>query len=58
LEADDLQFAEFTFDHTVNGVVESQGRYIDDRWCTVVETNEVERLQEVLSYRKRWIERS
>jgi hypothetical protein len=38
---DDPQFADFTFDHTVNGVIEAQGEEYSDRWRLVVENNRV-----------------
>jgi hypothetical protein len=35
------QFADFTFDHVVNGAIEAQGEDPDDKWRLVVEDNEV-----------------
>lgn len=35
------QFADFTFDHVVNGTIEAQGEEPDDRWRLVVRDNEV-----------------
>jgi hypothetical protein len=35
------QFAGFTFDHVVNGVIEAQGEDPDDKWRLVVEDNNV-----------------
>lgn len=38
---DHRQFAEFTFDHHVNGMIEAQGEDPDDRWRLVVTDNVV-----------------
>jgi hypothetical protein len=57
-KTEDPQFAEFTFDHTVKGIVEAQGRDIADRWCIVVKNNKVERLEGLFSYRQRQIGRN
>lgn len=37
----DPQFAEFTFNHVVNGVIEAQGEDADDRWDLIVSDNAV-----------------
>lgn len=34
-------FEEFTFDHTLNGVIEAQGEDPEDRWRLLVEDNKV-----------------
>lgn len=40
-KGDDPQFAEFTFDHVVNGTIAAQGEESDDRWDLIVEDNVV-----------------
>lgn len=35
----DPQFAEFSFDHVLNGEIEAQGEDPDDKWLLVVERN-------------------
>ena len=39
--SDDLQFENFTFDHTVSGIIDAQGENKGDRWRLIVENNEV-----------------
>jgi hypothetical protein len=41
-KTDDPQFADFTFDHVVNGTVEAQGERAHDRWRIVVSDNVVD----------------
>jgi hypothetical protein len=35
------EFARFTFDHTLNGVIEAQGEFPEDRWILAVDNNEI-----------------
>lgn len=44
-QVDDPQFEEFTFDHTVNGIIEAQGEDPQDRWNLVVKDNEVKTVE-------------
>ena len=46
----DPQFGEFTFDHTVNGMIEAQGEDRDDLWRLVVADNVVSRIDAVISW--------
>ncbi|WP_017593775.1 hypothetical protein [Nocardiopsis potens] len=40
------EFARFTFDHSVSGVIEAEGEDFEDRWRLVVEDNRVTRVEE------------
>ena len=40
-ESRDPQFADFTFDHVVNGIIEAQGEDPDDRWRIEIFDNSV-----------------
>lgn len=46
----DPQFANFTFNHTVNGVIDAQGEDPDDRWQLHVVENYVTTKQAVISF--------
>jgi hypothetical protein len=39
--SNDPQFADFSFDHICNGIIEAQGEDPDDRWRLVVDNNNV-----------------
>ncbi|MFW5419232.1 hypothetical protein J0910_21675 [Nocardiopsis sp. CNT-189] len=40
------EFAGFTFDHSVSGVIEAEGEDLEDRWHLVVADNRVTRVEE------------
>ena len=48
--ADDPQFADFTFDHVVNGHIDAEGEDSGDVWRLVVRDNVVSRVNGVITY--------
>ena len=44
------QFAAFTFNHVVNGVIDAQGERPEDRWRLVVKDNVVSRIDAVVTF--------
>ena len=43
-------FEAFTFDHVVNGVIEAQGEYPDDKWKLIVNDNVVKTAQALITW--------
>jgi hypothetical protein len=48
--AGDPQFAGFTFDHVLNGVIDADGEARNDRWRLVVNDNVVRRIDAVITF--------